>query len=308
MSERALPWLVVVAAAVGMVAPSAGRSVADEHGIDVVLALLVLASGLSLGPRVLRAARSAAGRITAAAVAGLVVLPVLAWAAGHLAPAGPLRDGVVALGVAPTEVAAVAITTMAGGSASITAGILVLSAIATVLAAGPILAGLTSAAGGAPAGSVLVTLLVVVGIPLLVGLVVRRSRAGVRLEPFARPVSVAAVVVLVWLVASQIEVGPALASTVLAAAVFAAGSLLLGAALALGAPPPAAHAVRLSIAMRDFAVAAGTATAAFGPRAAAPAGVYGALVLLLGAVYARAARRGRRRPLPRRRCRAARRA
>jgi hypothetical protein len=47
--------------------------------------------------------------------------------------------------------------------------------------------------------------------------------------------------------------------------------------------------------MRDFAVAAGIATAAFGPAAAAPLGAYGVLVLLAGSLAAIIARR---RPAP----------
>jgi hypothetical protein len=47
--------------------------------------------------------------------------------------------------------------------------------------------------------------------------------------------------------------------------------------------------------MRDFAVAAGIAAAAFGPAAAAPLGAYGVLVLLAGSLAAITARR---RPAP----------
>jgi hypothetical protein len=43
--------------------------------------------------------------------------------------------------------------------------------------------------------------------------------------------------------------------------------------------------------MRDFAVAAGIAAAAFGPAAAAPLGAYGVLVLLAGSLAAIIARR-----------------
>jgi predicted Na+-dependent transporter len=47
-------------------------------------------------------------------------------------------------------------------------------------------------------------------------------------------------------------------------------------------------AIVLPTAMRDFAVAAGIATSAFGAAAAAPLGIYGILVLIFGsaAVYA----------------------
>jgi hypothetical protein len=43
--------------------------------------------------------------------------------------------------------------------------------------------------------------------------------------------------------------------------------------------------------MRDFAIAAGLAAAAFGPAAAAPLGLYGILVLVWGTAAAGALRR-----------------
>jgi len=70
-----------------------------------------------------------------------------------------------------------------------------------------------------------------------------------------------------------------------------AGSAALGWVLALRAPAGQATAVLLPVALRDFAVAAGIATAAFGPAAAAPLGVYGVLVLLAGSATAIIARR-----------------
>jgi len=74
-----------------------------------------------------------------------------------------------------------------------------------------------------------------------------------------------------------------------------AGSAALGRILALRAPPARATAILLPVAMRDFAVAAGIAAAAFGPAAAAPLGAYGVLVLLAGSLAAIIARR---RPAP----------
>jgi hypothetical protein len=50
--------------------------------------------------------------------------------------------------------------------------------------------------------------------------------------------------------------------------------------------------------MRDFAVAAGIATAAFGAAAAAPLGAYGVLVLLTGSLAAIIARRRSRTSSP----------
>lgn len=286
MSESALPWLVAAAAAAGLAAPGPGRVVVDHGGVPAVLALLVLATGLGIAPGAVAASRRAAPRLAAAVAVGLVGLPALAWAAGRLVEAGPLREGVVALGVAPTEIAAVAITAMAGGNAAITAVALVATSVLTVGLAGPVLS-LLSGGGANPPLQVLVMLVLVVGLPLAVGAGLRRTRAGAAVHSVADPLSVVTVVLLVWLVASRAEIGPQLVPAGAAVLAFLAGSVVLGELIAAGAPGGTAHALRLSLGMRDFAVAAGAATAAFGPAAAAPAGLYGIAVLGYGALYPR---------------------
>ncbi len=54
--------------------------------------------------------------------------------------AGPLRDGVTTIGLAPCEIASIATTAMAGGDVALAGGLLVGSTVLTVLLAGPILA------------------------------------------------------------------------------------------------------------------------------------------------------------------------
>ena len=96
--------------------------------------------------------------------------------------------------------------------------------------------------------------------------------------------------------ASQIRLDSAYVQVIVALVVYVAGSAALGGVLALRAPAGQATAILLPVAMRDFAVAAGIAAAAFGPAAAAPLGAYGVLVLLAGSLAAIIARR---RPAPR---------
>jgi ACR3 family arsenite efflux pump ArsB len=212
-------------------------------------------------------------------------------------PAGPLRQGVLALGVAPTEIAAVAVTGMAAGNPAVATAVLALTAVAIVLFAGPVLS-LLSTATVAPPVTVLVTLAGVVALPLAVGAAVRRTALGRRLTPLADPLAVLTVTILVWLVASQAELDVSLLPAVGAVLVFLAGSAALGEAVAYRAHPDTAHALRLSLAMRDFAVAAGAATAAFGPAAAAPAALYGVAMLGYGALYARIRTPAAERPRP----------
>jgi hypothetical protein len=106
-----------------------------------------------------------------------------------------------------------------------------------------------------------------------------------------RLVTVLALLLLLWQVASQIRLDSAYVTVIVALLGYVAGSAALGWVLALRAPAGQATAVLLPVALRDFAVAAGIATAAFGPAAAAPLGAYGVLVLLAGSVTATIARR-----------------
>lgn len=184
---------------------------------------------------------------------------------------GPLRDGVLSAGVAPTEVAAVALAALAGGSAALSATVLIGSTIGSVLLAGPTLNLLATTTGNSSTGSLLVSLLKVVALPLAVGITARVALPA-RRAPGADTLSSAgaslAVLVLIWLVASQAHLGTAYLQAGLALLLFLAASTIIGALLARGLPPPIRTSLLLPVAMRDFAIAAGIAAQAFGPEAA----------------------------------------
>jgi predicted Na+-dependent transporter len=116
-----------------------------------------------------------------------------------------------------------------------------------------------------------------------------------REQPLARVIGTLSLLVLLWQVASQIQVRASEAGIVLALVVYLAGAAGLGVVLAHGAPPERRTAIVLTTGMRDFAVAAGIAASAFGAAAAAPLGIYGLLVLIFGSAAAYGAgRTGRR--------------
>jgi hypothetical protein len=160
-----------------------------------------------------------------------------------------------------------------------------------VVGAGPILSLLGASVVVSSAG-LLGNLAVVIALPLAVGVALRAAWSpGALAEALIRIVTVAALLFLLWQVASQIRLNSAYTQVVVALVAFVAGSAVLGRALAIGLPGGRATAVLLPVAMRDFAVAAGIAAAAFGPAAAAPLGAYGVLVLLTGSAVALFARR-----------------
>ena len=287
----------VLAAAIG------GRTVqrplawlAARQGIDVLLAILVFATAVTIDPAALRRASAAWRHLLAAAITGVTVLPALSWAAARLVAPGPLRDGVLTVGLAPCEIASVATTALAGGEAALAAAVLIGSTLTTVVLAGPILsleAG-SSAQGTISPASVIASLALVVALPLAAGLTARaavpRVLATPRAGSIASRTALAAVAALVALVASEVRLSVSYGAVAAALVLFILGSALAGRALGVRTTRPARSALLLTTSMRDFAIAAGLATAAFGPAAAAPLGLYGIAVLIWGTALAGALR------------------
>ena len=236
------------------------------------------------------AIRASARRLAVVLPVTTVGLPVIAWLASRLVSGVALRGGILSAGIAPAEVASVALTGLAGGNAVLAAGLLATSTILTVLLAGPIL----SIAGAHSAASqlgLLATLALVVALPLVAGSALRSlDMFGGREQPVIRVLGTASLLVLLWEVASQLHLRASDARVLLALLAYLAGGVILGCLLAIGAPPPQRTAIVLPTAMRDFAVAAGIAVSAFGAAAAAPLGIYGLLVLIFGSAAVHAAR------------------
>jgi predicted Na+-dependent transporter len=308
---------VLAAAIIGLTVQRPLAWLAARQGINVLLAVLVFATAVTIEPAALRRAAAAWQRLLVALAIGATVLPALSWEVARMVPAGPLRNGVLTVGLAPCEIASVATTAMARGEAAIAAGALIGSTVIAVAIAGPILALEAGHAGFSP-GGVIANLALVVALPLAVGIALRASApptAGVREErastriawrawsatagALATPraqraashVALAAVAALVALIASEVHLSAGYATVAAALVVFLLASAVIGRLLGLRAPRPVAAALLLTTSMRDFAIAAGLATAAFGPAAAAPLGLYGILVLIWGTAAAGTLRR-----------------
>jgi predicted Na+-dependent transporter len=286
---------VLIVAALGIGFPGPGRRAEAAGGILIALAILVFCTGASMTFAEMGAVRTAGRRLAVVLPAATIGLPVLAWLASHLASGAAARGGILAAGVAPAEVASVALTGLAGGDAVLAAGLLAASTAATVLLAGPILS-LAGAHSSASQLSLLVTLALVVALPLAAGSALHSvDPFRGREQPLTRVTGTVSLLVLLWQVASQIQVRASEAGILLALVAYLAGAAGLCALLARGAPPERRTAIVLTTAMRDFAVAAGIAASAFGAAAAAPLGIYGLLVLIFGSAAAYAAgRTGRR--------------
>ena len=283
--------LVLISAALGAGLPGPGRRADAADAILITLAVLVFCTGASMTFSEMGAIRAAARRLAVVLTVSTVALPVLAWLASRLVSGVALRGGILSAGVAPAEVASVALTGLAGGEAVLAAGLLAASTILTVLLAGPILSLAGAHSSASPLG-LLTTLALVVALPLVAGSAMRSlDPFGGREQPVIRVLGTVSLLVLLWEVASQLRLGVSDLHALLALLAYLAGGMLLGWLLAIGAPPGQRTAIVLPTAMRDFAVAAGIAASAFGAAATALLGLYGLLVLIFGTAAAYTVRR-----------------
>ncbi len=288
--------LVLAAAALGLSVQPPLAWLAGHQGISVLLAVLVFATALTIDPAELRRLPAAWRPALAALVVGVTVLPALSWAVSRFVAAGSLRDGVLVVGLAPCEIASVATTAMAGGEAALSAGLLIGSTLGAIMVAGPVL---SLEAGGQAAvhpGGIIANLALVVALPLAAGLLVRaRVPAAARAGRAASVTALVSVAALVALIAAEVHLSGRYLGVAAALLAFLAGSALIGGLLGYRAARSRATALLLTTSMRDFAIAAGLAAAAFGPAAAAPLGLYGILVLVWGTAAAGRLRQRRER-------------
>ena len=258
---------------------------------DLLLAVLVGATALQIEPARLRELRGQVPIILVLAVGSVLVLMLIAWALSR-AFSQPVRDGVLSLGLASSEVASVGLIGLAGGDAVLGVGVLTASLVTSAIL-GPLLAG---AVGHVTGHGNELTLLgrfaLVVLLPLVVGVGARGVWPGFRRAEGALN-GLAALTVCVLLYAALSAVGGSgrLGSELIASVAFvlAAGVVAVGCARFGRAADPAA--VGLTTWLRDFAVAAALASQAFGTAAASVAGVYGAVMLLAGTLTATVLRR-----------------
>src|ERR1700728_2151805 len=204
---------VIAAAIVGLTVQRPLAWLAGHQGINVLLAILVFATAVTITPAALRRLASAWRSLVVALVVGITVLPALSWAVSRIVGAGPLRDGVLVVGLAPCEIASVATTAMAGGEAAVSAGVLIGSTVAAVALAGPILTLEAGHAGVSP-GGIIANPALVVALPLAVSLAARASAGGLAAtrvvatpgaEAVAGRIALAAVAALIALIAAEVR-------------------------------------------------------------------------------------------------------
>lgn len=258
-----------------------------------MLAALVLFTALGIPPSELASLRSRSGVVAGLVFAPFALLVPLAWAVSRLFE-DPVRDGVLALGVASTEVAAVGLVALAGGSAVLALGVLAGSLVVAALAGPPVLGLLAQAGTDVAVGELVGRFALVVVLPLALGLAARARFTRLRaVDGELAGLASLTVVLLLYCAMSGAPGGDELLSAAAASALFLVASGIAVAAWALVAPSDLRFTGALVIELRDFAVAAALAAQAFGPPAATVSAVYGVLMLLVGAAAAQLLNRRR---------------
>lgn len=279
--------LVSVAALAGLLVPSAalaGRS-------DLILAALVLAVAVTIEPSRLRVALGQVRLLAAAVFLPFAVLLPLALAIGR-AFEGPERDGLLALGLASSEVAAAALVALAAGDAALALAVVAFSLVASALAA-PLLAPLL-ADTSIDAGELVLRFSLVVLVPLAAGLLVRAHSRGAVLARYGEGASVVILALLVYASLGELGSLSELGAATVASLAFLVASLL--AALALLPLLGEFRTGGLVFSLRDFAVAATLASQIGAAGAAVTPAVYGVLMLLVAAALASLLSRRERAP------------
>jgi predicted Na+-dependent transporter len=286
---RTTDFLLPLGAAAAILALITPSTLVAERS-DIVLAALVLFTALTIASCDLAELRAHKTELTALVLAPFAMLIPLAWVASRPFD-GAVSDGVLALGVASTEVAAVGMVALAGGRAALAVGALTGSLVVAALA-GPPLLGLLAGAGDVAVGELVGRFALVVIVPLAGGLAVRAAVPGLhQCKDELAGLATITVAVLVYGAMSGTGANGELLAATAAGALFLVLSAIPVAAWMAAAPRDLRLTGSFVIGLRDFAVAAAFASQAFGTSAAGVAGVYGVLMLLVGAAGAQLLRR-----------------
>jgi predicted Na+-dependent transporter len=278
ISKAVLP-LTLIAAVFGLLVPA---EAAAERS-DLLLAALVLFTALELDLGRMLELRRRWGTVVALSVGPFVFFVPLAWVVSRFFDE-PTRTGVLALGLAPTEVAAVGLVALAGGNVAFALGVLIGSLVVSAVG-GPLAMSALASGSDLAALELLGRFALIVLVPLVVGVAARTAASWIEdAEPHLAALSTLSVAALVYASLSAATDAAQLGQAVVASLTLVAASAAVGALVLRKSA--AGVAAALCASMRDFAVVAALATQAAGPSAATVAGVYGVLILVLGAAAA----------------------
>lgn len=274
-----LRYWILLAGVCGYLLP--GPAGAGEFLVPWLLFAMMLGLGLTLTRRDFRGALRWREGIAALGMQ-LIAIWATALALRFAFPPGPLRDGMLVLGLAPAEITSPLMASLAGGDLALSATLLVLSMMVSLLI-------IPLAAGPQAAGALAVELLLSVLLPLGLGILVR-ARFWQPRRTVCDALSAAAVIGLVFIASAPLQ------GLRVATLVTLAGSALAMVTIGFGwgalagrlAGATGGRFVSLVIfgGMREFGVAAAVALSAYPNGAGLPAAVYGPVMLVVAGVVA----------------------
>jgi len=295
------PALILLAAAIGFFAPSVGQSLAPYTAIYLGIIMFAMGLTLTLPDFALVAKRPLP--ILIGVVAQYVIMPLVGLGVSILLQLPPeLAVGVILVGCAPGGTSSNVITYLAKADTALS---VTMTSISTLLA--PLLTPvLTLWLAGSylpvDAGSMAISIVKMVLIPVLGGLVIRLVAGTLvdRILPALPWVSVAGIsLVVVAVVSGSTEAIVSAGAIVLLAVVLHNGlGYLLGywAARLLRQGERAARTTSVEVGMQNSGLAATLAAASFSPAAALPAAIFSIWHNLSGAMLAMYYRRTADRP------------
>ncbi len=289
VEDYLLGW-VLAAVALGLLVPEVG---ALTRFSTPILAVMVGSVSLTLS---VDRFRTVDGRGLAAALAGHLLMPVLALGLARLlALSPPLTAGLVLVGAVTPELVTPTMTELAGGDTALAATVLVLTGVGS-LAFVPAVATLFLGDVAVSVRPIVEGLLLAVVGPMTVAVALRNQVPAVgRYDEYYGAISALMVVLIIGGVAgANADLVRSRADLLAGVGLAVLGLNLAGYAVGWAgswfAARPTRIAVALSVGMRDFAVAAALVVAAGFPTAAAmPAVVFGVVEMATSAAIARVA-------------------
>ena len=285
-----LPWLVVLAGVLGFVAAPVANFLTPTTSF--LLAAMMVGSGLSLSlPQVFEVQGTA--RLTLLTLTlQLTLLPLRSFGLYQLLPNPALAIGILAVGVAPSEITSALMTMVARGNLALAMRLMAFSILLSVFLT-PLWLGLFLGKGvPLDLGGIAVELGLIIALPFLLasGLRTRFPKMARYNDEFGG-LSALAVIMLIFVVGGSIasfKLELNLVWLVLACVVFNLSGYLLGFVISLvtGQKLPETLALVFSSGMREFGIAT-TVALNFLPLGAALApALYGLLMMLSASLLA----------------------
>jgi bile acid:Na+ symporter, BASS family len=283
--------LVVGGLVLGLLAPGPAAAVAPS--VPLLLGVIMFGMGLTLRGADLAVVARRPRAVLTGVLAQYTVMPLLGWAVARALDLDPLLAvGMVLVGAAPGGTASNVVVYLARGDVALSVAMTTVSTLLAPLLTPLLVLWLAGSLLPVPAGSLVLSVLQVVLVPVLAGLLVRRlaPRAVERVLPLLPLVSVLGIVVVVAAVvgANRDAVLTAGPLVLLAVVVHNGLGLLLGWTIgrASGVDVAARRAVSIEVGMQNSGLAAALATAHFSPLAALPAALFSVWHNLSGSALA----------------------